>query len=269
MSVRAARQRKSRNLVQPDHAADLHDPEQHSQPIAGECDLEASRFAEGVLGPSDFPDWVPPSVVETAMIIIGPAANPEARKVIRRLATDPQMEHVWRELRKRQRDAGRLFVHVPERERGWMPKWINPEAHQARAMQLLFTVAAGSVFGVRPAISRTQLEEIRRPLLELAARWREDLDRLRSVGGFGKNAERPIIDTITELQHRAELVARPYRQAVIERNSGDPGVRSFLAELAAATEKLFGRPLYRTVATIATVALDRRVTAKMVRVVCP
>jgi hypothetical protein len=259
LPVREARQRKSRNLVQPDHATNLHDPEQRSQPVAGECDLEASRFAEGVLGPSDFPDWVPASVVETAMII-GPAANPEAQKVIRRLATDPRMKEVWRLLQKRRR-SDRAYEY-PARRPDFAP--LRDYA-QNRAMASLFMAAAGLPFSVRPAITRAQLEEIRWPLLELAARWREDLDRLRSVGGFGQNVERPIIDAITELQHRAELIAQPYRQAVVERDTGDARQRSYLVALTAETEKLFGSPLYGTVATIATVALAQKVSAKVVR----
>ena len=178
LPIRAPRQRQSRNLVQPDQSSDIHGTAEYSQPDTGD-DLEASRPAESVLTARDFPKWVPPSVVSTA-ILIDATSVPKMRGVIRRLAIDPRMKIVWAQLRARRRDrANRTGVYQYSALGARLPPTLREEcelspqeAHdeaQNRAMEQLFTTAAGATRSVLPAITKARLEEKRRPFLDMSA----------------------------------------------------------------------------------------------------
>jgi hypothetical protein len=69
LPVPAAEQGKSRNLVRSDDALDVQSAAQNSQSGTGERGPEASRSSESVLGPRDFPEWVPKSVREAAIML--------------------------------------------------------------------------------------------------------------------------------------------------------------------------------------------------------
>jgi hypothetical protein len=153
----------------------------------------------------------------------------ETRSAIRRLAIDPRMEEVWRQLQKRRRREDGAYVHAaPDSLPGVSPV---PEARQARAMHLLFVFAAIHFFGILPAMSRSQLEEKRRPLLALSESLRDNLSRLRMLGGF-QDVEPAFTVAMAKLERLAEDVGRQYRQAVIDRHRGDPKIRSYLVVLA-------------------------------------
>lgn len=190
------------------------------------------------------------------------------RSVVRRLATDPRMEEVWRELQRRRRGQDGAYMHaVPE----WLPAVAPlPEARQATAMNYLFVAAVAHFAGSLPAISKRELEKQRRALRELSASVRDNLGRLRTLGRF-ENAEAALIAAIGALDRQAEPVGPypqyRYRQAVIDRHRGDrdPKLPSYVVELAGETLSLFASPLYGTVAIIASVAFAQPVTAEMVR----
>jgi hypothetical protein len=51
-----------------------------------------------MLAPTIFPEWLPPVVAEEAEELA--QDRPEDEELLRRLATDPRMESVWREIKK-------------------------------------------------------------------------------------------------------------------------------------------------------------------------
>jgi hypothetical protein len=189
---------------------------------------------------SDFPDWAPPPVVEAARTFLAGTGH---KALIWRLVADPRMRGVWRELDRRN-SAGRYLHPWPR----WLPREWEPlrEEFQSRALAQLFLTAARRYFW-SPTVARAKLDERCRRYLEPAA-------RLREAG---------IEDLAVECERRAQLLAEGL--IVVDRATGNLRLRGYLANLAGDTKKLFGATLYRSVATIASVVFEQRVTVKMVR----
>jgi hypothetical protein len=190
-----------------------------------------------------FPDWVPFRVVEAARTFL--TALPASHKaLIGRLATDPRMERVWRELNRRDLSTG-SYLHPAPR---WLPQEWEPlrEEFQSRAFAALFNAAARRYFW-NPTITQAKLKEKCRPYLEAAAACRKASSE----------------DLAVECERRAGLLAE--RMVVVDRAVGNLRLRGYLTNLAADVEKLFGTTAYTSVATIASIVFDQPVTVKMVR----
>ena len=196
-------------------------------------------------------------------------ASDDWRAAVRRLATDPRRERVWRELQRRRRGQDGAYVNAA-------PEWLwaaapVPEARQVSLMHWLFITAVNNFFGSPPAITKTEIEKRRRRVLKLSESFRDNLDQLRTLGGF-RNVEAALTAAIAELDHQAESVGRGYRPdriaysaAVIDRHRGDPKLRTFLEALADEISGMLGSPLYGTVAIIASVLFGRTVSRAKVR----
>ena len=103
-----------------------------------------AHSGEPLLRPADFPPGTPPLVVEFA-VFYEPRAEPETRAVLRRLALDPRMPAIWRQLQRRRRDGGgREYFYQVRREniRNYEPA-VDRETDLALA--LLFGAAILSV----------------------------------------------------------------------------------------------------------------------------
>jgi hypothetical protein len=71
---------------------------------------------EQLLTTADFPPGTPPLVIEFATFY-EPRADLETRAILRRLALDPRMPAIWRQLQRRRRDGGgREYVYQVRRE---------------------------------------------------------------------------------------------------------------------------------------------------------
>jgi hypothetical protein len=195
-------------------------------------------------GASPFPDWVPDSVAEAAHSFLTHLQHGSHKALIWRLAADPRMEHVWGELRRRNLPTGGYLHPVPR----WLPEEWEPlrEEFHNRAMATLFNTAARRYFW-NPIITRAKLDERRRPYLEAAAANRK----------AGRE------DFAVECERRAARLGEGL--VVVTRATGDLRLRGYLTNLAADVKKLYGTMLYGTVATIAGVVFERRVTIMMVR----
>jgi hypothetical protein len=237
------------------------------------------------------PDWVPPSVAETASILFDENRdNPEVASVVQRLATDPCMEEVWKTLLSRSSCTKEAVVRtskwtideqdIPTRTIEGDAETVPPYAYvhyagprpppglkafadikQHRAMQSLFIAAVKLRFSAWPIVAKSQLE-LRQPILDMAARIQENIECFGKLG-IGKEAERVVLTGLVLANTKLIAVDRPGDDAAARRQKG------YLAALTREVRELFGNSLYGTVATIASVALARNVTEKMVRGVCP
>jgi hypothetical protein len=205
--------------------------------------------------PTVLPDWVPVGVLDTAAARIKDpdyADNPSAIGLIERLTIDPRMKKVWDLLRKQTRPhhSGTAYAH---------PATIP----QDQAMQFLFFTAV--VFYLRPVpriVTRRMVEERRRRLRDLAGRLREEGRELVELDVGARDQLCTFWDLAAECEHRADA---PPAAMLFDRDRGDLWLRAWLIYFSHETKRLFGNPLYRTVATIASVAFERDVTVDMVR----
>ncbi len=207
----------------------------------------------------DVPTWVPPTVAHQARMLYDQAAEAnvhEAMVLIERLSIDPRMKRVWDELRK-----GRRQNHKPTAEffyAATLPHGRHRgELHcfSVRAGPARQGVAAGLLFHQAVSFRLLGAQAVPRRRLDAAA----------------------MIDDNDPL--------------VVERNRGDAEARGYVICLAETCRELFcgpdpvtGQPvtlyrtaagnlvmstaLYTTVATIASVGLERNITARAVRQWC-
>jgi hypothetical protein len=194
------------------------------------------------------------------------ADEAKAPTVIRRLLTDSRMESVWDLLTTRNRKTGDyarpVRIAVPDTRIFGAPVYPNPTAvSQECAMALLFEMAVRFYCAGR-IVTAPELREWRRRCRALAGRLRREIDELRTLG-IGIERE---IAAMYRLAAECEASAdAPVAATVLNRASGDVRLRAYLKQLARETQRLFGETLYGTVATIASVASEKEVTADMVR----
>jgi hypothetical protein len=181
------------------------------------------------------------------------------------------MENVWATLKRRKRKPSRPYEH----QAGWhgespLSNELSDqlaslkEVLQNQGLGSLFIAAAGYYRGARPAISAREIEAAREPYLLPAQRLQELLTDLRAHG-IGREPELKALEGLTlECNLRADVVTR-LGWPVVDRATGDMRLRGYLIELAGTVTETFGSPLYGVVANIASVALDKSVTPKMVR----
>jgi hypothetical protein len=194
-----------------------------------------------------------------------------------RLASDPRMRSVWRELHRRRSERRYLF---PSRIR--TDAFVDPTSvtvncaggrfslerfdsrvvDQQYAIVNLFAYAVGYYRNPERTWTGTEVAELRESLgmlrqippphrIEwgngevLECRIADDDERHAVLGAIADKTER-WIDSRTDLlvsRHRAE----------------DPRIHAFLIRLSAVTQGLFGQPLAGSVATIASVLFDQEV----------
>jgi hypothetical protein len=222
------------------------------------------------------PDWVPPSVAEQARTLFN---QNEIATVVRRLATDPRMKRVWATLSTHKRKKYRptnAYVHFAGAPlRSEFATLADSQQH--RAMQSLFICAVELVSGALPVIAKSELDGLRQPHLDMAARLREYIERLRRLGTA--NGLAALEGLAVKCDLRANLILTSLKWTVVDRPGDDADTRhhrGYLAALGREVRNLFSDadpqqnrprpiPLSRTVATIASVALDRKITERMVR----
>jgi hypothetical protein len=213
----------------------------------------------------DFPAGTPPLVVDIAMFYQG-RADPETRPMLRRLALDPRMPAVWRQLQRRRRDGGREYIYPVSRE--YIQIYQPPVGReQDNALAYLFLLAIWSVRS--SVITKAQRDKWAESYLGFAAclrDMRQLFDQDEIAVGEELDEELDALDyLIAKCENHAWRIHNGIRQLVVARDRGDGKLRAYLANLAAEMFKLFGAAPRHQLATIASVALDRKVTAEMVR----
>jgi hypothetical protein len=167
--------------------------------------------------------------------------------LVRRLLTDPRMERVWKQLSKLNRST-ETYLHPSPR---WLPReWeALREEFQDRALAALFLASARRVSWNRMTWESKHRNQ-HQPYREWAAQLRAAAEQGRALGIQGKH-----IKQIEAAAAAGDLAGPPDENLI----------RGYLAGLAGDMKDLFGTPLYGTVATIASVALEQPITVKMVR----
>jgi hypothetical protein len=173
--------------------------------------------------------------------------NRNARPASSESATDARMKGIWAELTRRNLSTA-TYLHASPR---WLPReWeaLREEFH-SRGLATLFLAAARRV-GWNRMIGLSKHANERRPYREWAARLRDAANQGRALGIQSEQIKR------IEAAAAAGEQAGPW---------GKDLTRSYLVGLTGDMKKLFGDTLYGTVAKIASVALERPITVKMVR----
>lgn len=193
-----------------------------------------------------------------------PRADLETRAILRRLALDPRMPAIWRQLQRRRRDGGgREYVYQVRREniRSYEPA---VERERDLALALLFGAA---ILSVRcSVVTKARLEEEVELYLAMAARLRQDLQLLDELKIAVGEELSPFNSLIAKCEDRARRVSNGTAgRFAIDRDRGDGKLRAYLTNFVAEMLSLFGTTSRHLLARIASVALDREVTPAMVR----
>jgi hypothetical protein len=230
---------------------------------------DSATAREPLLARTDFPPGTPASVISIAMSFeaqVERKIEPTERSLIRRLAVDPRISGIWRELSRRRRVGPREYLYPAVREYlcGYDPaiRTAPRESLQDWALGLVFSAAVVSFF-VAPAITKAELEERVRPYRELA------VEAVKMRRQFAKFVGKMTVE-LTELDNQIAWCREQARRlragrVVIDRNRGDARIKGYLGNLSAEMLGLFGTAPRRALATIASVALDRQVTPAMAR----
>jgi len=228
-------------------------------------------------GPFAAPDWVPDCVQYQAELDRNadwePPLTSEGEETIRRLLTDERMRSVWTEFYKKTRPKSdgeaKSHANQPVRElkdtvtlSGWTTQDLAAMKYFSEACQ--HAIWRGSL------PTKKEYREFSRMLTKGAQDLRE-VERLFHAGlGLDDETDLRYIDDLEEIARHLEKLAKRYSskletKEVMQRRRGDVEVRAFVVRLSRLTKSLFGKALYRTIATTATVALDRTVEADQVR----
>lgn len=175
-----------------------------------------------------FPTWVPNAVREWALNKEGG----DESEVQRRLLTDERMQRVWRELTRHKRDNYRT-TNKPFHLASWLPDGPSDSFFDQTLVAFFFWSCAAA--NPLPMATRDEIAKL------------SDLENktIPSFSGPPLSARRPAI--------------------VVRRHTARDHVRSYVLVLGQACRALFNSPLYSTVATTASVALNTKVKSGFVR----
>jgi hypothetical protein len=180
----------------------------------------------------NIPDWVPEQVRLYVRWIEKTEEPPRRREAARRLATDPSMRYVWRELRGASDSDLWLFLDCAAR----FPSGLLTENDRDELVATFSTAAR-------------------------LCRWKEFCPE-------GRPELAAALALVAEhFETEAEKALRS--KAFFAKHHGeDDESRVYVSMLGSVTKRLFGATKYRTVARAATVALQQPVSAGQVRLWC-
>jgi hypothetical protein len=221
------------------------------------------------------PAWVPETVKVLIQQIEQSDLTPELRLTLERMASDARMENVWGELLRRDRGSGQ-FVHPALQRRGSHYNSKNDAQIVAlgEIFDFVFIAARDRMIVTKPA----EILRHKSDLLENAKRLRmlaNDLDLARSTGQLG--VADPLSKTLAEadvmalhhvanwLDHLASALRRPDSPLMVKNTRGDPVGRGVQIFIATKLEEIFGSRLDGTAATLASVALGIKTSARVSR----
>jgi hypothetical protein len=199
------------------------------------------------------PSWVPDAVATAARALHADVlkwADQNYLKsyveVLQRLVADPRMQRVWAELLKRRRDSTRTLLHPAKQTR-----YFDDEATQQNiALASLLYLAVNLVMSDPTVMTRAQVAAERCRCIDdqMAALHRGDVSAARD--------------------HEAKATAwgaAASARLVVDRDTGDAQGRCFAILFADQCRRFFGSPLYGVTAEVASVAIGRPFTRRMIR----
>jgi len=214
------------------------------------------------------PGWLPPAVGRAVAVIRddGPPLNKE---LVLRLAADKRMEAVWREVGKRRRTwQGRTISNKPITWEEALGVFFLQAFHFAALPVPAITTA--KLDGLCKAYERgaAQLRTLAKEMaqlnqsLPLSLLLQHECPTLWEDVDHGAN----IIKAAGQLQSIAAALANIHSPHIVARDFGKADERGYVRSLAEIARRLFGSPLYGTIATVANVALQPKspITPKQV-----
>jgi hypothetical protein len=220
-----------------------------------------SDISGGGLEPMSLPDWMPPAVQSVARWMLPCLSNQHELAILRRLAIDPRMEGVWRELTRRDRNTGE-FLHTVRRSDPLL-NCTHDQVHQdamARTFHLAFCAAKDRMAVTKPSDAaplRDLCEQRARVLRDVA----DDLDAINSADPHVSAAAATLRQVADWQDDGIKILRSPTDPMMVKNHRGDPVARGVQIIIAAHFEELFGEHLNGTAATLAAVALGHNRTS--------
>jgi hypothetical protein len=212
------------------------------------------------------PTWTPGSVIGIIRSIENSDLTLEQRRILGRLALNPRMQRVWGELLKRKKPS-RDFAYPARQEQ--YPQLRSQHDLQNAALREIFHF---TFCAARDKMAVTRLPEIlqnKNILLQNGAMLRalaHDLGLSRSNREFGvtdavsselaANDVASLDNVANWLEHVVSALRQPGDPLMVAKHRGNPIVRGVHTLIATKLYEIVGKPLDRTAATLASVALD-------------
>jgi hypothetical protein len=221
------------------------------QPKPRESQEGYQRFVESIprWPPADIPPWVPAGAARYVRwvegmrrpILPGDENPPMELVIVQRLATSPKMRYVWKELHRRGATDDALWRFV--------------------ALACDNALRPGYVLTVK------ELEQGAKQFANVATACRNMIDRDHRV-----RTDRKLAAALTRVANYFESwfleASRIESPHLVKHRTKDDQARSYARALGNETRNLFGTTLYTTVATTATVMLERPISPRQVRNWC-
>lgn len=214
----------------------------------------------------DMPSWVPPEVRSYVRWIEGQSLPPMVADdktvrqlgAVQRLAIAPKMQHVWKELKRYPApdEPLRQFLTCACDAASDPPK-LRTEKERAEAVTMLRTTAVVCALEHGQMIAEAEKAQ---PFLSQPGERAKQRDRHQLAAALALVAKH--FDTA------AENTLKLQSPLFIKHRIRDEEARAFVRLLGDETKRLFGNTLYRTVATVATIALQRPLDWRQVRKWC-
>lgn len=210
------------------------------------------------------PDWVPPAVETMAEVL-----PVDGGEIARRLLTDGKMRPVWKSLRRAQVTQGSITK---------LKSWQRLSGHgvetkfslKDEACAAFFASAVVKLSFERPVVRRSEIKERAARMREAADVVRKHMDNdPRLMADLDLMAHFAIVEAI--LRNDAREIEQRKGAHLLERSSGkrnDDNLRGRVREFAIEMKKIYGICRYGTLATVATVALQRPISNRTVENWC-
>jgi hypothetical protein len=214
------------------------------------------------------PTWVPDAVKKWALDEIGGSfLNEKEKETLRRLLTDKRMRRVWGELTRHKRNSHRTtdkFFHQPD-----MPTTLcEKKSGKCLAVNVGQDIWHCDYCNFITKAARPPKDIKRKPfpfdkILIGFLFWSYDAVSIQTPL-LTKNEVAKLSDEMKMFSLTGPLPGLPHFIEV-KRHTTRDRVRTYVLLLARACKALFHSPLYSTIATTASVALNTRVDAAFVR----
>jgi hypothetical protein len=236
--------------------------------------LEVPRRGAAAHQFREVPPWLPRGVMQVAKLL-WPTLRPTNQVHVRKIACAPEMQPVWKELRERVKDCPPDGAHVRAEWLRTVGATPDPALNEAElSLGLLFYAACAfavpvvdDAFGTNVAhLIRTEAEHYRlaekqrnriEVFRETARHFRLQADLLAARRGaleYDPEIRAQQLDDIADILERER--GRRLVSFIVSYKRGDRRVRAYVLCLAEYAQGLFGRVNYRTIATVANVALN-------------
>jgi hypothetical protein len=216
-----------------------------------------------MMNAEEIQDWVPASVKTLAVRVSG-----FDDELVRRLVTDSKMKSVWQYLRRAQPMDSEIADSKSIQEILRVSE--TPISVQEQTCAVFFLCVVKELRDPRAVTTRQDIEN-------LVAPWRSAAELCRSaISRPSSSADHELVKALSITAEYFESEARvaeedaksPY---TLKRRSGKPEdntVRGRVRALARMTYELYGSFLYGVLVSVATVALQTKVTRRSVRNWC-